>query len=199
MTSGPINLTLGWLGRHTPPGAGVDGRRAAVIDIAQDLLLRELHPAGGEHRREGLASQPHYNGTRSLRPRMAGNAPARRGRFGHRSDPATRRAQDLGRRARRLLRTCSWWPGHEPRPFDPEDWLRTQDTAEVDLDDIGALAVPTPSLDDLNATIHAHFGFLRELGKDEQQLALARAQDRPVVLRLLTELPGSRLANLGIY
>ncbi len=95
--------------------------------------------------------------------------------------------------------TCSWWPGHEPRPFDPEDWLRTRDTAEVDLDDIGALAVPTPSLDDLNATIHAHFGFLRELGKDEQQLALARAQDRPVVLRLLTELPGSRLANLGIY
>lgn len=46
MTSGPITLTVGWLGRHTPPGSGLDGRRAAVIDIAQDLLLRELHQGG---------------------------------------------------------------------------------------------------------------------------------------------------------
>lgn len=46
MTSGPITLTVGWIGRHTPPGAGVDGRDAAVIDVAQDLLLRELHYRG---------------------------------------------------------------------------------------------------------------------------------------------------------
>ena len=67
------------------------------------------------------------------------------------------------------------------------------------LDDIGALAVPTPSLDDLNATIGAHFAFLRNLDTDEQQLAAAREQDRPIALRLLTELPGSRLSELGIY
>jgi hypothetical protein len=46
MTSSPFTLTIGWIGRHTPPGAGVDGRDAAVIDIAQDLLLRELHRRG---------------------------------------------------------------------------------------------------------------------------------------------------------
>ena len=46
MTAGPITLTVGWIGRHTPPGAGVDGRDAAVIDIAQDLLLRDLHERG---------------------------------------------------------------------------------------------------------------------------------------------------------
>lgn len=39
MTSGPISLTVGWIGRHTPPGAGVDGRDAAVIDIAQRATL----------------------------------------------------------------------------------------------------------------------------------------------------------------
>ena len=46
MTTGPITLTVGWISRHTPPGAGVDGRNAAVIDIAQDLLLRDLHERG---------------------------------------------------------------------------------------------------------------------------------------------------------
>jgi len=34
MTAGPITLTVGWIGRHSPPGAVVDGRDAAVIDIA---------------------------------------------------------------------------------------------------------------------------------------------------------------------
>lgn len=37
MTTGHITLTVGWIGRHTPPGAGVDGRDAAVIDIWPDL------------------------------------------------------------------------------------------------------------------------------------------------------------------
>lgn len=52
--------------------------------------------------------------------------------------------------------TSQWRPGHEARSFDPDQWLRTRLAAEVDLDDIGALAVPSPSLDDLNATINAH-------------------------------------------
>lgn len=38
----PLTLTVGWIARHTPPGAGVDGRDAAVIDIAQE---RERHLA----------------------------------------------------------------------------------------------------------------------------------------------------------
>jgi predicted nucleotidyltransferase component of viral defense system len=70
MTSGAITLTLGWIGRHTPPGAGVDGRDAAIIDIAQDLLLRELHSRG---RLDRLV----FKGGTSLRKLYAGN----QGRF----------------------------------------------------------------------------------------------------------------------
>lgn len=60
-----------------------------------------------------------------------------------------------------------WRAGHQPHPFDPDHWLRTRAAAEVDLADLGALAVPTSSLADLNATIQADCGFLREL--DPQQ------------------------------
>ena len=70
MTTGPITLTVGWIGRHTPPGAGVDGRDAAVIDIAQDLLLRDLHE------RSSLDELVFKGGT-SLRKLYAGN----QGRF----------------------------------------------------------------------------------------------------------------------
>jgi hypothetical protein len=62
-----------------------------------------------------------------------------------------------------------------------------------------ASRVPTPSLADLNATIHAHYGFLRELDPEERQLAAAREQERHLALRLLNELPGARLASLGLY
>jgi hypothetical protein len=34
-------ITPGWLARHTPQGPG--GRQAALVDIAQDLLLAQLH------------------------------------------------------------------------------------------------------------------------------------------------------------
>ena len=46
MTGDQINVTDGWIARHTPKGAGSGGRDAAIIDIAQDLLLRELHTRG---------------------------------------------------------------------------------------------------------------------------------------------------------
>jgi len=41
-----ITVTVGWIARHTPKGAGAGGREAAILDIAQDLLLRELHEVG---------------------------------------------------------------------------------------------------------------------------------------------------------
>lgn len=325
MTSGPINLTLGWLGRHTPPGAGVDGRRAAVIDIAQDLLLRELHQGG-------VLDALVFKGGTSLRKLYAGNqgrfsldldfgvadpaadpdtvvldlvdeidglhigpfaygvterrgkwwltidsdlsneesglaskldvspppwlTPVRRGwvsmpvhsTYGSPALPelqVIRLEENIAEKVSRLNRTttardlydlawlathqrnistldtdlvrrlavlkiwvdahgvasanCSWRPGHDSHPFDPDAWLRTRAVSEVDLDDIGALAVPTPSLDELNATISGHFAFLRDLDNDERRLAAAREQDRPVALRLLTELPGGRLTELGIY
>ena len=37
-------ITTGWLARHTPQGPG--GRQAALIDIAQDLLLARLCERG---------------------------------------------------------------------------------------------------------------------------------------------------------
>src|ERR1019366_4235493 len=70
MTMGPITVTVGWSGRHTPLGAGGDGRDAAVIDIAQDLLLRDLHGRGSL---DALA----FKGGTSLRKLYAGN----QGRF----------------------------------------------------------------------------------------------------------------------
>lgn len=325
MTSGPITLTVGWLGRHTPPGSGVDGRRAAVIDIAQDLLLRELHQGG-------VLDALVFKGGTSLRKLYAGNQgrfsldldfsvsdpssdpdtvvlhligeidglrigpftyaiterrgkwwltidsdltreesrlaskldvspppwlpPSRRGwvsmpvhgTYGNPPLPelqVIRLEENIAEKVSRLNRTttarglydlawlathqrdigaldtdlirrlvvlkvwvdahgvasatCSWRPGHEARPFDPDTWLRRREASEVDLDDIGALAAPTPSLDDLNATISAHFAFLRNLDSDEQQLAAAREQDRAIALRLLCELPGVRLSEIGIY
>lgn len=42
MTTYKVRLTPGHLARHAP-GSSAQGRSAAFIDIAQDLLLRELH------------------------------------------------------------------------------------------------------------------------------------------------------------
>lgn len=41
-----VNVTSGWIGRHTPKNAQAGGRDAAIIDIAQDLLLRDLETRG---------------------------------------------------------------------------------------------------------------------------------------------------------
>lgn len=41
-----IALTVGHIARHTPHGAGGQGRDAAIVNIAQDLLLRHLDGIG---------------------------------------------------------------------------------------------------------------------------------------------------------
>ena len=41
-----ISLTEGHIARHTPTGSGAPGREAAIIDIAQDLLLAYLEDNG---------------------------------------------------------------------------------------------------------------------------------------------------------
>jgi predicted nucleotidyltransferase component of viral defense system len=61
-------LTVGWVARHTPRGSG--GRDAALIDIAQDLLLARLHD-------EGMFEHLVFKGGTALRKLYAGNA----GRF----------------------------------------------------------------------------------------------------------------------
>lgn len=70
MSATGIGLTIGWIGRHTPKGSGAGGRDAAVIDIAQDLLLRNLH-------RRGALDAVVFKGGTALRKLYAGN----QGRF----------------------------------------------------------------------------------------------------------------------
>ncbi len=65
-----ITLTLGHIARHTPRGAGAQGHDAAIVDIAQDLLLRDLHE-------KGVLAPLAFKGGTSLRKLYAGNA----GRF----------------------------------------------------------------------------------------------------------------------
>lgn len=65
-----IHLTIGHIARHTPHGAGSQGRDAAIVDIAQDLLLRHLHHTG-------ILDALAFKGGTSLRKLYAGSA----GRF----------------------------------------------------------------------------------------------------------------------
>lgn len=65
-----IRLTVAHVLRHMPSGARAAGHEAALVDIGQDLLLRELHAAG---LMECLA----FKGGTALRKLYAGNA----GRF----------------------------------------------------------------------------------------------------------------------
>jgi predicted nucleotidyltransferase component of viral defense system len=65
-----VTVTAGWIGRHTPRNAQAGGRDAAIIDIAQDILLRELYGRGAL---DGLV----FKGGTALRKLYAGN----QGRF----------------------------------------------------------------------------------------------------------------------
>jgi hypothetical protein len=65
-----IKITLGHVARHTPPGAGAQGRDAAISDIAQDLLLRHLNVTS-------ILAPLAFKGGTALRKLYAGNA----GRF----------------------------------------------------------------------------------------------------------------------
>ena len=65
-----VQIQPGHIARHTPQGAGSQGRGAAIIDVAQDLLLRHLTDIG-------LAEKLVFKGGTSLRKFYAGNA----GRF----------------------------------------------------------------------------------------------------------------------
>jgi predicted nucleotidyltransferase component of viral defense system len=64
------NIKIGHIARHTPKGAGVQGREAAIIDIAQDLLLVHLKKCG-------ILDRIVFKGGTSLRKLYAGNS----GRF----------------------------------------------------------------------------------------------------------------------
>lgn len=324
MTPPGISLTIGWIGRHTPKGAGAGGRDAAVIDIAQDVLLRNLSG-------RGALDAVVFKGGTALRKLYAGNQgrfsldldfsltdpgvdpdtvvidlvsqidgtqigpfiygvterrgkwsltltspfgsddttlsskldvsppvwvdPVRRGwvpmpvhaTYGEPSLPqlsTVRLEENVAEKISRLNRTTTardmydlawiahhqrdlggldlhlvrrlavlkvwvdangvaganarWKPGHEPRPFDPASWLRGRTASEFDLEDIGALAVPIPTAAELAYAVSTRYAFLTQLDPDERQLAGAREQDRHLALHLLTQLPGARLADIGL-
>lgn len=133
-----ITVTVGWIARHTPKGAGAGGREAAILDIAQDLLLRDLHETGAL---DALV----FEGGTALRKLYAG---------------ATRAGY-------------------------PSTWI--------------SASPPRQTPKQLASRVSTRYAFLTDLDAEERQLARAREQDRDLALRLLAELPGVRLARLGLY
>ena len=94
----------------------------------------------------------------------------------------------------------TWWkPGFEGFHFDPDIWLRDRSKEDFDVEDIGVLAKPLPNSKELMETVRAHYAFLADLENDECVFAEIKEQDRPIALKLLSELPGRRLADVGIY
>ncbi|MEC4273527.1 hypothetical protein VJ923_10190 [Adlercreutzia sp. R25] len=94
--------------------------------------------------------------------------------------------------------TC-WPPAHAGSPFDPSHWLRKRSAKEFDIEDIGALAVPTPKPEELSERVCGGFAFLQELDDEERVLANASGKDRTLAIRLLESLPGGRLSGIGLY
>jgi predicted nucleotidyltransferase component of viral defense system len=319
-----VTLTLGHVARHTPHGAGAQGRGAAIVDIAQDLLLRHLYD-------QGVLDALAFKGGTALRKLYAGNAgrfsldldfssiavgvdpddalteliaavdgiqiepfrysvierrgkwtltyehpfgdaeslqskldlnpppwlsPVRRGwqplpihaQYGPPALPmlqVIRLEENIAEKIARLNRATPardmydlrwvmmntqiageldpalvrrlavlkiwvdangvragdtfWKPGHEGPGFDPDRWLRDRSVGEFDDEDIGALAVPVPTADELSEAVRSHFKFLADLDDDERVLAQARERDRRLALRALAALPGRRLAGVGLH
>jgi hypothetical protein len=92
-----------------------------------------------------------------------------------------------------------WKPGHEGPAFDPGHWLRDRSRGDFDIEDIGALSVPTPTAAELSEAVRAHYTFLADLDEEEQIVARAKEEDRTLALRLLAELPGRQLEGIGLY
>jgi len=320
-----MNIQPGHIARHTPRGAGSQGRDAAIIDVAQDLLLRHLHEIG-------ILERLVFKGGTALRKLYAGNAGRfsldldfsvesleesaddvlvelidqienlsiepfrysvyeRRGKwflgFSHPYDSVTgtlrskldispppwippiekewipmpihetygnpklpklltmRLEENIAEKIARLNRVtpardlydlrwigintnilssldislirklavlkiwCDafgvnagntfWKPGHEAFAFDPEYWLRDRSNEDIDIDDIGTLAVPVPTVHELSEALSTQYRFLAELTKDEEVVAQVKAKDRALVLRMLGELPGNRLSGVRLY
>ena len=92
-----------------------------------------------------------------------------------------------------------WKPGHDAFPFEPEAWLRDRSNEDIDVEDIGVLATPTPTPRELSESVTKLFGFLKDLTEDERTIAAIREQDRSLALKMLGELPGGRLRCIGLY
>ena len=92
-----------------------------------------------------------------------------------------------------------WKQGDESRPFDPKKWLQKRNITDFDTNDIGVLAVPPSSFEELSAIISQMYAFLIDLDEDERTLANIRGRDRPLALQMLRTLTDGRLKDIGIY
>ena len=91
-----------------------------------------------------------------------------------------------------------WHPAHSPSVFEPEKWLYGRNPKDVDEEDIGTLAVPTPTADDLIKRLAINYKFLTDLDDVERVIAMTNQRDTSLVIHALTELPGNRLGK-GLY
>ncbi len=91
-----------------------------------------------------------------------------------------------------------WRPAHSPSVFDPERWLNERNPKDVDAEDIGTLAVPAPTAEELILRLKKNYEFLLDLDEVEQVIAKSNQKDRGLVIQALTELPGNRLGR-GLY
>ena len=318
-----MNIQPGHIARHTPRNAGAQGREAAVIDIAQDLLLANLHERGvldAAAIKGGTAIRKLYAGKEgrfsldldfavcgidddrdivamefagavdglSIRP-FAYGIEERRGKYSvtmkskfvseaslstkldfapapwlkpmQRSWVAmpihaqygfelpqintVRLEENLAEKIARLNRTTTardmydlawvagtpaisqsldwalirrlavlkvwvdtngmhagrsyWQPAHRGSAFDSERWLRKRGEDEFDLEDIGALAVPTPTAAALSKAVGIGYSFLADLDSDELVAARSDERDRSLVIRMLKDLSDGRLGDAGLY
>lgn len=92
-----------------------------------------------------------------------------------------------------------WRKAHSASVFNPEYWLRERSEKEVDLEDIGTLAVPTPSAKNLIERLIDNYGFLKNLDETELIIAKSDERDRKTVLQALRELPDKRFEDMMLY
>ncbi len=92
-----------------------------------------------------------------------------------------------------------WWrQAHEASIFIPNKWLNERDPKTVDAEDIGTLAVPTPTPEEMLEKLRLNYAFLKNLDDIEKIIAKSNGKDRSLVIKALSELPGNRLRN-GMY
>ncbi|MGL4484775.1 MAG: nucleotidyl transferase AbiEii/AbiGii toxin family protein [Anaerovoracaceae bacterium] len=92
-----------------------------------------------------------------------------------------------------------WKQGHQKTEFIAENWLRDRSADRFDVEDIGALAVPTPTQKELSKKLRKEFAFLNDLSEEELIVANSDERDRSLVIKLLKKLPDSDLSAYTIY
>lgn len=91
-----------------------------------------------------------------------------------------------------------WRPAHMPSIFDPERWINNRNPKEIDMEDIGTLAVPAPTAEEILSKLKKNYAFLMDMDEIETIIARSNAKDRRLVIQAMKELPGERMAQ-GLF